>query len=73
MRLGRTWIIVTALVVAAAATAVWWTTRAPPGVVAKGESETVAWLALATAVVSLLTGVVGLLDKLLARRAAPRE
>jgi hypothetical protein len=43
--------------------------RTPPGVEPMGEtSETIAWVALATSVVSLLTALIGLAQKFLELR-----
>lgn len=69
MRLGRTWVIVAAIALSIAAFIIWQSVRVPPGVVPKGGEETVAWLALATSIVSLLTAIIGLIERLLANRA----
>jgi hypothetical protein len=47
---------------------------APSGVETKGEgTETIAWISLGTALVSMVTAVVGLAQKLLEGRKSQRE
>lgn len=67
--LGRTWLIVLAGLLSVAALIVYSTVSSPVGVEPKsGNSEIIAWIALATAVVTLLTAIVGLIEKLIDRR-----
>jgi hypothetical protein len=64
-------VIIGALLAFAVALAVWWSARTPPGIDAKGgDAETLAWVSLATAVVSLLIATVGLVQKLIELRMA---
>ena len=62
-------VIIGAAVVAAIGLWGYFAYRTPPGVEPMGEaSETVAWVALATSVVSLLTALTGLAQKFLELR-----
>jgi purine-cytosine permease-like protein len=57
------WIIL-AFVIAAVLWIIYLYTRLPPGVESKGATDWIPWVSLAASVVSLLTGVVGLLLKI---------
>ncbi len=64
--LKRPVVIIIALLVAVVGFALYVIYRVPPGVVPKSPSaESIAWLALATGVLSLLTSIVGLIQKLI--------
>lgn len=64
--LKRWKVIVIAMLIAIAGLVLYLKYRVPPGIAPKGDSaETIAWIALATAVVSLLTAIVGLVQKLI--------
>ena len=66
-------VIVIAMLVAVAGVVVYVKCRVPPGVAPKGNAaETVAWIALATAVISLLTSIVGLMQKLIELSSSKR-
>ena len=59
-----------ALIVGCAALAVYFQVRVPPGLEPMGDhSETIVWVSLATAVVSLLTAVTGLVKAIVEARA----
>lgn len=61
--------IIGAAVVAAVGLWAYFAYRTPPGVEPMGEaSETIAWVALATSIVSLLTALTGLAQKFLELR-----
>jgi hypothetical protein len=63
--------IVAALVVGVLAGLAYYATRTPPDVAPMGDGgETITWISLAIAVVSLATAVVGLIGKLVDMRAA---
>lgn len=67
----RTSYIIGAAVVCVIAFIVHFATRTPPGVEVMGdESETVAWVSLATAVLSLIATIVGLVQKAMELRHA---
>jgi hypothetical protein len=64
--LKRPTVIVIAMLVAVAGFVLYVKYRVPPGVAPKSDAaETLAWLGLATSVVSLLTAIVGLMQKLI--------
>jgi hypothetical protein len=71
--LGRTWLIVVAVVVGVGGLAAYLMLRPPPDVVGKGDGETVAWIGLATGIVGFLTALVGLIEKLVERRRPDGE
>ena len=66
--------IVGAAVVCVIAFFVYFATRTPEGVAPMGDqtSETIAWISLVVAVLSLATTVVGLIQKLVELRAGKR-
>ncbi len=71
--LKRPTMIVIATLIAVVGLALYFTYRVPPGVAPKSDTvETIAWIALATAVVSMLTAIIGLIQKLLELRASKR-
>lgn len=62
--------IVAALIVSAVGFWLYFEYRVPPGVEPKGANdESIAWISLAAAIVSLLTAVVGVVQKLIELRA----
>jgi len=73
MQLGRTWVIAVAVAVSIAAFWLYARLAPPEGVEPKGDEQTLPWVTLATAIVSLLTAIVGLVEKLVARRRAPED
>lgn len=67
----RPFVIVACLVLAAIGLWLYLDFRVPSGIAAKGDSgEIIAWLGLAGAVLSLLTAMVGLLQKIIELRSA---
>jgi hypothetical protein len=69
--LKRPMIIGIAVLVAVVGLALFFTYRVPPGVAPKGGSaETIAWLGLAAAVASMLTAIIGLIQRILELRAS---
>ena len=71
--LKRPTMIVVATLTAVVGFALYFRYRVPPGVAPKGDTvETIAWIALATAVVSMLTAIIGLIQKILELRASGR-
>ena len=71
--LKRWKVIVIAMLIAIVGLVLYIKYRVPPGITPKSNSaETIAWIALATAVVSLLTAIVGLMQKLIELGASGR-
>lgn len=68
----RPWIVVGASIIGVTALILYFQQLPPEGVEAKGSEETVAWISLAVATVSLLTAIVGLVQKLIEVRQASR-
>ncbi len=71
MILKKPAVIIGAALVCLIAFGIHWTSRPVPGIETKGPDETVAWISLAAAIVSLLTSVVGLVMKFLETRQKP--
>ena len=66
LTLNKTWVILSAALLAGAAFFVFDRYREPAGVAAMGDgTETIAWIALATAIVSMITAIIGLVQKIL--------
>ena len=62
-------IIGAAFAITVLSTLVYFQYRIPPGVTPQGNNgETVAWISLATAIVSMITAIVGLLQKVIESR-----
>lgn len=72
MIMKRPVVIVGALVVGLLALVFYVTNLPPEGVEPMGDSETMGWVSLAVAVVGLMTSVVGLIQKIIDLRHAPR-
>ena len=71
--LKRPMMIVVATLIALVGFALYFTYRVPPGVAPKGDTVgTIAWIALVAAVVSMLTAIIGLIQKILELRASGR-
>ena len=64
----RNGLILGGVVVGVIPIAVYFLSQPPPRVEVNGAEETVAWVSLATAVVSFLTSLVGLVEKFVERR-----
>ena len=64
--LSKTWVIALATIIGATALLVFARYRVPPGVTPMtADAESIAWIALATAVVSLISAAIGLVQKIL--------
>ena len=72
MIMKRPVVIVGALVVGLLALVFYFMQLPPEGVEPMGDSETMGWVSLAVAVVGLMTSVVGLIQKIIDLRHAPR-
>lgn len=63
--LGKTPLIIISLLVSIIGFWIYWYFKAPDGVTPMGDkSELIAWIALATSIVTLFTAIVGLITKL---------
>ena len=63
--LKKAWVIIGAIILSVAAFSIFDRYRIPSGVTPMGDSgETIAWIALATAIVSMITAIIGLVQKL---------
>jgi hypothetical protein len=73
-RMKRPAVVVGGAVICVIAFIVYFATRTPEGVTPMGDesSTTVAWISLAVAIVTLVTTVVGLVQKLIELRAGQR-
>jgi hypothetical protein len=59
----------TAIIIAALCTIAYFNFRIPPGVTPQGDSgETIAWISLMTAIISMITAFIGLFQKILESR-----
>jgi len=67
--LARSWMLALLAIIAVGGLYLFYAYRIPPGVAPKGDAnETIALIGLASAVVSMITAVVGLAQKLLELR-----
>ena len=67
-------VIVAAVLIAVIGSVVYYTYRVPAEIVTKsGDTGTIAWVSLATAIASMFTALIGLLQNLLDLRKRKRE